>query len=162
MRLRWLCMSWTQFIILFVGGGVQWWRRRFSERKEAEMGVRWSQSQHWKSGRKLYEQMHYSSKVSYGWRWMHEHKGTNLAKRDSMRIIWQGTQWRVKLFCVVVLILRSRGCPPKILGGQRYWERNGSRVERDKTHNSNFKQRSFFFTSEKGNLDLGLKFDCLN
>ena len=40
MRLRWPCMSRTQFILLFVGGGVQWWRRRFSERKKAEMGVK--------------------------------------------------------------------------------------------------------------------------
>ena len=147
MKMRWPFMSQTQFILLFVGGGVQWWRRRFSERKKAEMGVKWSQSQHWKSVREFYEWMHYNSKVSYGWRWMHEHKGTNLAKRDCMRIIF----WVV----VLTLILSWRS----VIEGWRYWERNGSRVEREQRDNTNYKKPWFFFTSEKGNLEFGTEFE---
>ena len=33
-------------------------------------------------------------------------------------------------------------------------------MERDERDNSNYKEQLFFFTSEKGNLNLGLKFDC--
>ena len=35
-------------------------------------------------------------------------------------------------------------------------------MERDERDNTNYKQRRFFFNSEKGNLNLGLKFDCSN
>ena len=49
---------------------------------------------------------------------------------------------------------------PWNLEGWRYWERNGSRVEREQRDNTNYKKPWFFFTSEKGNLEFGTKIEC--
>ena len=161
MKLRWPCMSQTQFILLFVGGGVQWWRRRFSERKKAEMGVRWSQSQHWKAGRKLYERMHYNSKVSYGWRWMHEHKGTNLAERDCMeplRIFFIYFFWVVVL--TLILSWRSVIMAPEILkvGDIENATAQGWKESRETTRI--IKSLGFFLPQKRGNWNFGTEIEC--
>ena len=95
---------------------------------------------------------------------MHEHKGTNLAKRDSTRILTTKTM-KSQFFWVVVLTLilswRSVIMPPEILeaGNLKKTQRLNGGKTAERQHEL-LKAMVFFLSSEKGNLEFGTEIEC--